>query len=137
MSQGHRKEMADDLISKVKNDNTFAQRARCGNCSRPMAQTGAISESNLVNIKGKKLINSDKPAKGFLCSICLADPAKKEEGPRQAVNLSGPAGDILMETLYDNLVDMKEAGEETAITDEGKEVTRSTATGKTSRRRSS
>lgn len=131
--------MAEDLISKVKNDNTFAQRARCGSCSRPMAQTGAISESNLVNIKGKKLINSDKPAKGFLCSICLADPAKKEEGPRQAVNLSGPAGDILMETLYDNLVDMKGegAGEETAITDEGKEVTRSTATGKTSRRRSS
>ena len=122
--------MADDLISKLKKDNTLAQRARCGSCLRPMAQTGSITDANLVPIKGKKLANTDKAAKGFLCSICLADPAKKEEGPRQAVTLSGPAGDVLMETFYDNLVDFKEPAEEPAITDTGKEVVRSTNTGK-------
>jgi hypothetical protein len=119
--------MADDILSKIKGDNATAQLVRCGGCMKPMAQNGApITESNYVNIKNKKLANSDKAAKGFLCNSCLKDEQHSAEGPRESVAL---LNDRVMLTNWDNLVDMKEGGTEQAVTDTGKTVTRSTATG--------
>lgn len=119
--------MADDILSKIKSDNATAQLVRCGGCMKPMAQNGApITESNYVNIKNKGLANTDKPAKGFLCNTCLKDPQHSEEGPRESVAL---VNDRVMLTNWDNLVDLKQSGTEQAVTDTGKTVTRSTATG--------
>lgn len=119
--------MADDILTKIKGDNTTAQLVRCGGCMKPMAQNGApITDANLVNIKNKKLANTDKPAKGFLCNACLKDPQHSEEGPRESVTL---LNDRVMLTNWDNLVEIKEAGTEPAVTDTGKQVTRNT-TGK-------
>ena len=118
--------MADDILSKIKSDHGVAQLVRCGGCMKPMAQnSGAITESNYVNIKNKKLANSDKAAKGFLCNTCLKDEQRSEEGPRESVAL---LNDRVMLTNWDNLVDAKESGTEQAVTDTGKQVTRSTAT---------
>ena len=119
--------MADDILSKIKSDHTTAQLVRCGGCMKPMAQNGGpITESNHVNIKNKKLANTDKPAKGFLCNACLKDEQRSEEGPRESVAL---LNDRVMLTNWDNLVDNKESTTEQAVTDTGKTVTRSTATG--------
>ena len=119
--------MADDILSKIKSDNTTAQLVRCGGCMKPMSQNGGpITESNHVNIKNKKLANTDKPAKGFLCNACLKDEQRSEEGPRESVVL---LNDRVMLTNWDNLVDNKESTTEQAVTDTGKTVTRSTATG--------
>jgi hypothetical protein len=101
-----------DILSKVKSDNTTAQLVRCGGCTKPMAQNGAeITEKNYVDIKGKKIANTDKAAKGFLCEACLKDPARSKEGPRESVML---LNDRIMLTNYDNLVEMKEAAKPTA-----------------------
>ena len=119
--------MADDILSKIKRDNTTAQLVRCGGCMKPMAQNGGpITESNHVNIKNKGLANTDKPAKGFLCNACLKDEQRSAEGPRESVAL---VNDRVMLTNWDNLVDLKQSGTEQAVTDTGKTVTRSTATG--------
>ena len=119
--------MADDILSKIKSDNTTAQFVRCGGCMRPMAQNGGpITESNYLNMK-RALANTDKPAKGFLCNTCLKDPQHSTEGPRESVAL---VNDRVMLTNWDNLVDLKESGTEQAVTDTGKTVTRSTATGR-------
>ena len=117
--------MADDILSKIKSDNSTAQLVRCGGCMKPMAQNGApITESNHVNIKNKALANTDKPAKGFLCNTCLKDEQRSAEGPRESVAL---VNDRVMLTNWDNLVDLKQSGTEQAVTDTGKTVTRSTA----------
>ena len=119
--------MADDILSKIKSDNTTAQLVRCGGCMKPMAQNGGpITESNYLNIKNRGLANTDKPAKGFLCNACLKDPQHSTEGPRESVAL---VNDRVMLTNWDNLVDLKQSETEQAVTDTGKTVTRSTATG--------
>ena len=118
--------MADDILSKIKSDHAVAQLVRCGGCMKPMAQnTGPITESNYLNMK-RALANTDKAAKGFLCNICLKDPQHSEEGPRESVALVN--GRVML-TNWDNLVDLKQSGTEQAVTDTGKTVTRSTATG--------